>query len=181
MDPDSCPEPCTGHIIYYFWPMTPGTVYLFGEVSTDADTLPCWLPVYYEVYDGPPPEGVTAWDSQCIIDLVEELEESKTSDTVNSGGTDTDNIAVAAASADDESSGNAVNVLAALLIPAALVFCIASTVAVTIRQRARRRRKVKDTELAWGLGKDGAGAPVSTETSPGGVMPPHTEAGRACV
>ncbi|CAN0097672.1 unnamed protein product [Sphacelaria rigidula] len=181
VDPDSCPEPCTGHIIYYFWSITPGTVYLFGKVSTDADTPPCWLPMYDEVNDGPPPAGVTTWDSQCIIDLVDELEESKTSYTENSSSADTDNIAVVAASTADESSGNAVNVVAALMIPAALIFCIASAVAVTIKQRARRKKKVRDTEQALGVGKYAVDASASTETSPGGVIPPYADSGRACV
>lgn len=137
--------------------------------------------MYDEVNDGPPPAGVTTWDSQCIIDLVDELEESKTSYTENSSSADTDNIAVVAASTADESSGNAVNVVAALMIPAALIFCLASAVAVTIKRRARRKKKVRDTEQALGVGKYAVDASASTETSPGGVIPPYADSGRACV
>lgn len=176
MDPISCPEPCTGRIVSYFWEANWGSVHLFDNASTNADPQPCWFPVYEEIYDGPPPKGVTSWDQLCIDDLVQALEDRKNNGrgTVASSPSSTlendDNDDVGSSSSGSAAGGNSATVVVALIVPAVLILCVSLAVAIVTHVRARRKRMIKATEEAWGVGKDAAGAPASNETSPDGFM-----------
>lgn len=175
VDQSTCPEPCTGDIVTYYWSINPGTVYVLDRASTDADPTPCWLPVYDEIKHGPPSKEISMWSTSCIIGLVEALEEAKNngsySSSSNNGGgggvvaTDAEG-ADAAAVAD---SGGSAAVIAAVIIAVALVCFIGAAFLLMRHQRARRVEKMRTTDEAWGQGLDGSGMPKKQAVSAGGT------------
>lgn len=146
VDQSTCPEPCTGHIITYYWSISPGSIHFLDRASTDADPTPCWLPVLYEIQDGPPVEGVTEWNPTCMLGLLEAVEESKYDE--GSGGDD---------ATDGGGGGGSATVLAAVIIPVALVCFIGLAFLFMRCQRVRRVKKMRTTDEAWGQGLDGRG------------------------
>lgn len=145
-------------------------MHLFDNSSTNAHPYPCWLPVYQEIYDGPPPEGVTDWDQECIDGLVGELEERK-----NSGGEIMASSLTSMFTGDDNhvenSNSSAETGNNVLIVPAILVLCVSLALVIATRLRSRRKQMTKTREKTWGIDKDGAGALSSRETSPDAFIP----------
>lgn len=173
MDASICPEPCTGHIVTYYWSKNEGSAHFFDKASTNADPYPCWLPVFDEVEDGPPPDGVTTWDVMCIDGLVQKLEESEN-----------DGRGQVTPPASVEQDGAAENagapmyegdvILSAFIIPSVIFFCIGSAFVILRHQSMEKRRKMQVTDEAWGVAKGGQGLYRSNETLHEGTMPSPT-------
>lgn len=165
VDQSTCPEPCTGDIVTYYWSINPSGVYVLDRASTDADPTLCWLPLYYEIRHGPPSEEITTWSTSCITELLEALEEAKNNGSYSSSSNNGDGGGVGATDGEGAGAGSAADsggsaaVLAAVIIPVALVCFIGAAFLLMRHQRARRLKKMRTTEEAWGQGLDGSGMP----------------------
>lgn len=141
VDLSTCPDPCTGEIITYYWSYTGGNVYELDKTSSDADPPACWLSVFEEVSDGPPFGGPTSWDLNCTTTLLNRVEKERTSqifDESHSGG--------------GRSSEAIAAVAAGVLVPIVIVACIG---VVILLQRRQKARKMRTTDEAWGEGRGG--------------------------
>ncbi|CAM9983288.1 unnamed protein product, partial [Laminaria digitata] len=150
VDPSSsCPEPCTGQIITYYWSSKIGSVYRLDRASADADPAPCWLPLFEEVENGPPVGGVTQWDEACLKPLLLKVEEE-----INGGGGDEGEGAGGSGA-----GGGLSAVLAAVAIPVLLVSFVAAAFLRRRHQQGQLVKKMKTTDELWGEGLDGRGGP----------------------
>lgn len=141
VDPSTCPEPCTGEIITYYWSYTEGNIYELDKTSSDADPPACWLSVFEEVADGPPFGGPTSWDLNCTTTLLNRVEKERTSQIFDESH-----------SGDARSSEAITAVAAGVLVPIVVVACIG---VVILLQRRQKAKKMRTTDEAWGEGHDG--------------------------
>lgn len=137
----TCPEPCTGEIITYYWSYTGGYIYELDKTSSDADPPACWLSVFEEVANGPPFGGPTSWDLNCTTTLLNRVEKEQSRQIFD--GSD---------SGDARNSDAVTAVAAGVLVPIVLAACVGVLIVLQRRQRAK---KMRTTDEAWGEGQNG--------------------------